>query len=92
MVKEGLILYKLVDGIQSDKIRDTLLRKGADLTPKKTIDVCRADKTTNHEMKIIKQEIDTVESNTCRSNVQHLFKHVENVGKRITGQIVAMPE
>ena len=84
-VKEGLILYKLVDGIQSDKIRDTLLRKGADLTPKKTIDVCRADKTTNHEMKIIKQEIDTVESNTCRSNVQHLVKHTENVGKRITG-------
>ena len=92
MVKEGLILYKLVDGIQSDEIRDTLLRKGADLTPKKAINVCRADKTTNHEMKIIKQEIDTVESNTCRSNVQHLVKHAENVGKRITGQIAAMPE
>ena len=37
-VKEGLILYKLVDKIQSDKIRDTLIRKGADLT-----DVCRTD-------------------------------------------------
>ena len=24
-VKEGLILYKLVDGTQSDKVRDTLL-------------------------------------------------------------------
>ena len=57
-VKEGLILHKLVDGMQSDKIRDTLLRKGADLTLKKVTDVCRADERTSHEMKIIKQEID----------------------------------
>ena len=42
-VKEGLILYKLVDKIQSDKIRDTLIRKGAELTLKKAIDVCRTD-------------------------------------------------
>ena len=42
-VTEGLILYKLVDKIQSDKIRDTLIRKGADLTLKKAIDVCRTD-------------------------------------------------
>ena len=64
-VKERLILYKPVDGIQSDKIRDTLLRKGADLTLKKATDVCRADETTNQEMKIIKQEIDvdTVQRN-----------------------------
>ena len=69
-VKEGLILYKLVDGIQSDKIRDTLLRKKADLTLKKVIDVCRADETTNHEMKNIKQEIDVdaVQRNRRRSN------------------------
>ena len=69
-VKEGLILYKLVDGIQSDKIRDTLLRKRADLTLKKVIDVCRADETTNHEMKNIKQEIDVdaVQRNRRRSN------------------------
>ena len=69
-VKDGLILYKLVDGIQSDKIRDTLLRKGADLTLKKAINVCRADETTNNEMKIIKQEtdVDTVQRNRRRSN------------------------
>ena len=48
----------MVDGIQSHKIRDTLLRKAADLTLKKAIDVCEADETTNYEMKIIKQEID----------------------------------
>ena len=95
----------------------------------KAKDVCRADETTNHEMKILKQEIDvdTAQRNRrsnndnkgkmqhtaraptsttmnnqkkckycgkqhCRSNVQHLVKHAENVGKRITDQIVAMQE
>ena len=127
-VKEGLILYKLFDGIQSSKLRDALLRKRADLTLKISIDTCRADEATNHEMKIIKQEIDvdavqrkeaimiteekyntqleqqyqlkqttrrnanTVESNTCRDNVQHLVKRAENVGKRITRRIVSMQE
>ena len=63
-------MYKLVDGIQSNKIRDTLLRKGADVTLKKAIDVCRADETTDHEMKIIKQEInvDALQRNRRRSN------------------------
>ena len=66
----GLILYKLVDGIQSEKIQDTLLRKGVDLSLKKAIDVCRADEATNYEMKIIKQEIDVdgVQRNSRRSN------------------------
>ena len=69
-VKEGLILYKLFDGIQSSKLRDALLRKGADLTLKKSTDTCRADEATNHEMKIIKQEIDVdaVQRNRRRSN------------------------
>ena len=69
-LKEGLTLYKLVNGIQSNKIRDTLLRKGADLTLQKKIDVCRAEETTNHEMKIIKQEIDVdaIQRNRRRSN------------------------
>ena len=113
-------------GWWNTKQQDTryILRKGADLTLKKVIDVCRADETTNHEMKIIKQEIDvdavqktrrrsnddnrgkmqhqqqrttrrnanTVESYTCRSNVQHLVKHAESVGKGITGRIFAMQE
>ena len=40
------------------------------MTLKKVIDVCRADETTNHEMKIIKQEIDVdaVQGNRRRSN------------------------
>ena len=40
------------------------------MTLKKAIDVCKADETTNHEMKIIKQEIDVdaVQRNKRRSN------------------------
>ena len=60
-------------------MRDTLLRKGADLTLKKAIDVCRADETTNHEMKTIKQKIvvDAVQrkrrgsNNDNRGKIQH---------------------
>ena len=63
-------MYKLVDGIQNNKNRDTLLRKGADLTLKKARDVCRSDETTNYEMRIIKQEIDVdaVKRNRKRTN------------------------
>ena len=32
-----------------------------------------------------KRNVNTVESNTCCSNVQYLVKHAEHVGKRITG-------
>ena len=75
-VKEGLILYKLVDGIQSNKIRDTLLKKGADLTLKNVIYVSRADKTTNQVMKIMKQEIDVdaVQRNRRRSSNENRRK------------------
>ena len=39
-----------------------------------------------------RRNANTVESNTCRDNVQHLVERAENVGKRITGRIVAMQE
>ena len=48
-INEGLILYKIVDGIRSDKVRDTLLRKG-DLTLRKAIEICRADEMTRSQM------------------------------------------
>ena len=40
------------------------------MTLKKAIDMCRADETTNHEMKIIKEEInvDALQRNRRRSN------------------------
>ena len=63
-------MYKLFNGIQSNKIRDTRLRNEADLTFKKAVDVYRADETINYEMKIIKQEIDVdaVQRNRRKNN------------------------
>ena len=55
-IKEGMLVYKLVDGIQSDKVRDNLLRKGTDLTLYKAMDICRAEETTKQELKTIKKE------------------------------------
>ena len=69
-------------------MRDTLLRKGADLTLKKAIDVCRADETTNHEMKTIKQKIgvDAVQRNRRRSNNDNRGKkqHTARAGTSTT--------
>ena len=37
------------------------------------------------QQRTTRRNANTVESNICRSNVQHLTKHAKNVGKRITG-------
>ena len=37
---ESLLLYKVMDGIRSDKIRDVLLRKGVEMTLEKAINIC----------------------------------------------------
>ena len=55
-IRDGLILYKVVDGILSDKVWDTLLRKGADLTLSKAIDICRADELTKSQMKLMNKD------------------------------------
>ena len=41
-----MILYEIVDGIRSSRVRDVLLYKGTDLTLEKTINICRTDETT----------------------------------------------
>ena len=46
----------------------------------------------NQQQRTTRRNGKTVESNTCQSNVQHLFQHAENVRKRITGRIVTMQE
>ena len=40
---ESLLLYKVVDGIRSDKIRDALLKKGVEMTLEKAINICRTE-------------------------------------------------
>ena len=46
----------------------------------------------HQQQQTTRRNANTVDSNNCRSNVQHLIKHEENVGKRIPGQTVAMQE
>ena len=48
---DSLLTYKVVDGIRSEKIRDVLLRKGADMTLEKAINICRTDEITRMQMK-----------------------------------------
>ena len=54
---------------------------------------CKTQLDQQHQQqRTNRRNANTVEKTTCRSNAQHLVKHAENVGKRITRQIVAMQE
>ena len=53
---ENLLLYKVVDGIRSEKIRDVLLRKGVEMTLEKAINICHAEEITNMYMKEMNSE------------------------------------
>ena len=48
---ENLLLYKVVDGIRSEKIRHVLLRKGVEMTLEKAINICRTEEITKMQMK-----------------------------------------
>lgn len=39
----GLKLYKLVNGIESNQVRNVLLRNGSNLNLEKAIEICRTD-------------------------------------------------
>ena len=53
---DGMLLYKIVDGIKSDKLRDTLLRKGGGLTLDRAIEICRIDEMTRQQMKVMSDD------------------------------------
>ena len=53
---ESLLLYKVVDGIRSDKIRDVLLRKGVEMTLEKAINICQTEEITKMHMKEMNSE------------------------------------
>ena len=48
---ESLLIYNIVDQIISEKVIDVLLRKGAEMTLKKAINICRTDEITKSQMK-----------------------------------------
>ena len=53
---DDLLTYKSVDGIQSDKIRGTLLRKGARMTLGKAIEINRTEEVKRRKMQLLKNE------------------------------------
>ena len=48
---ESLLIYNIVDQIISEKVIDVLLRKGAEMTLEKAINICRTDEITKSQMK-----------------------------------------
>lgn len=46
---DSLLTYKIVDGIRSKKIRDVLLRKGAEIALKKETNICCTDEITKKD-------------------------------------------
>ena len=73
-------MWMLYEEIEEEKIMTTETK-------------CNTQLEQQHQQqRTTRENVNTVESNTCQSNVQHLVKHAENVGKRITGQIVATQE
>ena len=79
---ESLLLYKVVDGIRSDKIRDILLRKGVEMTLEKTINICRTEEITKMQMKEMNSEkeedgisrLKTENGRRYRRNRSHILK------------------
>ena len=55
---DDLLTYKIIDGIQSDKIRNTLLRKGAGMTLEKAVEINRIEEVTRRQMLLLKNEKD----------------------------------
>ena len=55
-LNESLLLYKVVDGIKSDKCRDVFLRKGTEMTLEKAINICRTEEITKIQMQEMTNE------------------------------------
>ena len=51
---DGLLIYEIVDGIQADKIRDVLLRKGAGMTLENAIETNRTEGVTRRQKELSK--------------------------------------
>ena len=51
-----MLLYKVVDGIRSDKIRDALLSKVVEITLEKAINICQTEEITKMQMKKMNSE------------------------------------
>ena len=56
-ILDGMLTYRIVEGIRSDAVRDRLLRQGADLTMVHAVDVCRTEEITEEQMKALTEQV-----------------------------------
>ena len=53
---ESFLLYRVVDGIRSDKISNVLLRKGVEMTLEEAINICLTEEIIKMQMKKMNSE------------------------------------
>lgn len=73
---DSLIRDRIVCGVKEERLRSRLLRE-ADLTLQKAIDICRANETTQSQMKVLKEEVDmqsVQRLNKSRGNAKRFVK------------------
>ena len=50
-MNEGLLLYKIVNGLECARLREKIVTKGSDITLEKVIELCRADELSKYRKK-----------------------------------------
>ena len=45
-LNDGMLVYKLADGLENERVREKIISKGASITLEKSIELCRADELT----------------------------------------------
>ena len=88
---ENLLLYKVVDEMRSDKIRDVLLRKGVEMTLEKAINICRTEEITKMQIKVIPwmaRDVNFMEKFTNQESVLDMGRNATSAKRRVTGQAV----
>ena len=76
---QSLLTCKIVDGIRSEKVRDVLLRKGAEMTLEKAIGICHTDEVTKLQMK--KMSNDKEVSEISKKKMWRASKQKKQVGE-----------
>ena len=76
-------MSQLVAGIQSDKVRDRLLREGSELTLEKSIDICRSNKVTQQQMKLFhgECEVNSLNKRQAEQNNKNHKRALSSDGK-----------
>ena len=82
---DSLLTYKTVDGIRSEKTKDKVLRKGAEMTIEKAINKCCSDEITKMHIKEVSKdkEVNGIsEKNLLKKSLKKKQGETDQVVKR----------